>query len=55
MYIETLQDRAISPSLQKEMYDRLPCRKVISMDTSRSPFFSASEELAEHLESLARV
>ena len=54
-YIETLQDRAISPSFQKEMYERLPCQKVISMNTSHSPFFSAPEELAEHLESLARV
>jgi pimeloyl-ACP methyl ester carboxylesterase len=40
-YIETLQDRAISPWFQKEMYERLPCQKVISMNTSHSPFFSA--------------
>jgi pimeloyl-ACP methyl ester carboxylesterase len=51
VYIETLKDRAISPSLQKEMYERLPCQ-VISMDTSHSPFFSAPEELAGHLNSL---
>ncbi len=55
VYIETLQDRAISPSFQKEMYDRLPCQKVISMDTSHWPFYAAPEELAEHLESLTRV
>lgn len=55
VYIETLKDRAISPWLQKEMYERLPCRKVISMDTGHWPFYSAPEELAEHLESLARV
>ncbi len=55
VYIETLQDRAISPSLQKEMYERLPCQKVISMNTSHSPFFSAPEELAGHLEVLART
>ncbi len=54
-YIETLQDRAISPWFQKEMYERLPCQKVISMNTSHSPFFSAPEELAEHLEDLARA
>lgn len=53
-YIETLQDRAVSPPFQKEMYERLPCQKVVSMDTSHSPFFSAPEELAGHLESLAR-
>ncbi len=55
VYIETLQDRAISPSLQKEMYERLSCQKVISMDTSHSPFFSAPEELAGHLAVLARA
>ncbi len=54
VYIETLQDRAVSPSFQKEMYERLPCQKVVSMDTSHSPFFSAPEELAGHLEFLAR-
>ena len=55
VYIETLQDRAISPSFQKEMYERLPCQRVISMNTSHSPFFSAPEELAEHLEVLTRA
>ncbi|MFQ5614542.1 MAG: alpha/beta fold hydrolase [Anaerolineae bacterium] len=49
VYIECLQDRAISPSIQKRMYTNLPCEKVISMDTSHSPFFSAPEELARHL------
>lgn len=52
VFIETLRDRAVSPSFQKEMYDRLPCRKVVSMNTSHSPFFSAPEELAGHLDSL---
>ena len=51
-YIETLKDRAISPWLQKEMYERVPCRKVISMDTGHWPFYSAPEELAGHLTSL---
>ena len=55
VYIETLQDRAISPAFQKEMYERLPCQKVISMDTRHSPFFSAPEELAGHLAVLARA
>lgn len=52
VYIECLRDRAISPSVQKRMYTALPCRKVISMDTSHSPFFSVPEELAAHLTSL---
>lgn len=55
VYIETLRDRAISPWLQKEMYERLPCQKVISMDTGHCPFYSAPEELAGHLKSLARA
>ncbi|MBI2912292.1 MAG: alpha/beta fold hydrolase [Chloroflexi bacterium] len=52
VYIECLQDRAISPSVQKRMYTASPCQRVISMDTSHSPFFSAPEALAGHLTSL---
>ena len=52
VYIETLQDRTIGPSLQKEMYERLPCQEVISMDTGHWPFYVAPEELAGHLTSL---
>ena len=52
VYVETLEDRAISPWLQKEMYERVPCQKVISMDTGHWPFYSAPEEMAGHLTSL---
>jgi pimeloyl-ACP methyl ester carboxylesterase len=52
VYIECLQDKTITPSRQKEMYTRLPCQKVISMNTSHSPFFSAPEQLVAHLTSL---
>ncbi|MFQ5913929.1 MAG: alpha/beta fold hydrolase [Nitrospinota bacterium] len=52
IYIECLRDRAVSPSLQRQMYTALPCRRVISMDASHSPFFSAPEELVTHLTSL---
>ncbi len=55
VYIECLDDRALSPAAQKEMYSALPCRKVIAMNTSHSPFFSAPEELAAHLKSLERA
>jgi pimeloyl-ACP methyl ester carboxylesterase len=54
VYIECLRDRCISPSAQRRMYRALPCRKVISMDTSHSPFLSAPEELVAHLTSLER-
>jgi len=49
VYIECLQDRAIPPALQKQMYTATPCRNVLSMDTSHSPFFSAPRALADHL------
>ncbi|MFC1947423.1 alpha/beta fold hydrolase [Chloroflexota bacterium] len=52
VYIECLQDNALLPSIQKWMYTNVPCKKVISMNTSHSPFFSAPEELASHLSSL---
>lgn len=52
VYIKLLRDLANSPSAQKRMYTALLCRKVISMNTSHSPFFSAPEELVGHLLSL---
>jgi pimeloyl-ACP methyl ester carboxylesterase len=52
IYISCSRDRAISPSIQEKMYSNLPCEKVIQMDTSHSPFFSAPGELANHLLSL---
>ncbi len=52
VYIETLQDRGLSPAVQRKMYTRLPCQKVISMNTSHSPFLSAPQELVQHLISL---
>ncbi len=51
-YISCLRDKAISPSIQEKLYKALPCEKVISMDTSHSPFLSAPEELAKHLLSI---
>lgn len=55
VYIETLRDRGVSPSLQKKMYTALPCQMVMSMETSHSPFFSAPRELVRHLISLVPV
>ncbi len=49
VYIETLADRGLSPAVQKRMYTRLPCQKVISLNTSHSPFLSAPQELMQHL------
>ena len=33
----------------------LPCEKVVSIETSHSPFLSAPEELVEHLGFMARL
>jgi pimeloyl-ACP methyl ester carboxylesterase len=52
-YIECLQDRAILPVLQKRMYTETPVAEVVTMGTSHSPFFSAAEQLVEHLIELA--
>ena len=52
MYIECLRDKAVRPSLQKKMYSALPCRKLMTVDTDHSPFFSAPEQLADCLLSI---
>lgn len=53
VYIECRRDRALSLAEQRRMYAAVPCREIRSMDTDHSPFFSAPDELAEHLLSLA--
>jgi pimeloyl-ACP methyl ester carboxylesterase len=52
IYIECLHDRAISIAFQRNMCAKLPCSRVITMNTSHSPFFSAPQELAENLMAL---
>ena len=54
-YVHTTQDRAVSPAAQEKMYTELPCEKVVSMATGHLPFFAAPEELAGHLDSLAKL
>ena len=49
IYIECLQDRAITAAQQKRMYTNLPCREVLTLDTDHSPFFSTPELLAKQL------
>jgi len=53
VYIECLQDRAVTPAQQRMMYTRTPCDKVISMNASHSPFLSSPQELADHLASIS--
>ncbi len=52
VFIECLRDQAHSLSFQRSVYETFPGQKVISMDTSHSPFFSAPDELAAHLATL---
>ena len=54
-YVHTTQDRAVSPAAQEKMYTELPCEKVVSMATGHLPFFAAPEELAGHLDYLAKL
>ena len=51
-YIETLDDKAVSPMLQRKMYTAVGCSEVIRISTSHSPFFSKPDELAEILMNL---
>jgi pimeloyl-ACP methyl ester carboxylesterase len=51
-YIECLQDRAISIDSQRSMIKKNGVVRVLSMDTSHSPFLSAPQELVDHLENL---
>src|SRR5258706_226602 len=53
--IECLRDKVIPPPLQRQMYAKLPCQKVVSMNTDHSPFFSAPQKLTESLTALADV
>jgi len=46
VYVSCLRDRAITPACQESMYMASPCEKVLTLDTSHSPFLSVPEELA---------
>jgi pimeloyl-ACP methyl ester carboxylesterase len=53
-YVGTLRDKAVSPMLQRKMNSVVPCRKLVWMDTSHSPFYSKPDELASHLIAFAQ-
>ena len=54
VYVECALDNAVSPEMARGMYTALPCAEVITMRTGHSPFLSAPEELAQHLDTMAR-
>ena len=53
IYIECAQDNAVTPERAREMYTALPCAQIITMQTGHSPFLSAPNQLARHLNTLA--
>jgi pimeloyl-ACP methyl ester carboxylesterase len=48
-YVETRQDRGVTPGLQRRMHGAVPCDRVLALDTSHSPFLSRPDDLAELL------
>jgi pimeloyl-ACP methyl ester carboxylesterase len=53
IYIECLQDQALTLESQREMVRRTGCQGVRSIDTDHSPFFSAPDELVSILHEAA--
>ena len=51
-YIECTHDNSVRIARQRAMVKALPC-KVITMECGHTPFYSAPEELAQHLEAIA--
>jgi pimeloyl-ACP methyl ester carboxylesterase len=49
VYIECLQDRAVTLDLQRRMQRDTPCDRVISLDSGHSPFFSQPAALVAAL------
>lgn len=54
IYIECLQDRAVTLFLQRKMQKDSPCDQVFQIDSSHSPFFSKPEELCDILKEIAK-
>lgn len=52
-YIECTEDKAVTPFIQRKMYEETGCKKVYSMATSHSPFFSKPAELVTILAEIA--
>ncbi len=52
-YIECLQDRSLSPAIQRAMYLAQPCEQVLSLDAGHMAMITAPQALAKHLLALA--
>ncbi len=53
VYMETLNDRALLPELQRRMQAALPCREVVSLESGHSPFLSMPRTLARRFVDVA--
>jgi pimeloyl-ACP methyl ester carboxylesterase len=53
-YIECTHDNAVVVGRQRAMLKNVPC-KVITMECGHTPFYSAPEELADHLETVSKA
>ena len=49
IYIMTLRDRALAPEAQRRIISETSFERVITMDTSHSPFLSRPQEFAQNL------
>ena len=54
VYVECSLDNAVAPEFARQMYTAMPCAEVIVMETGHSPFLSAPQELANHLDGVRR-
>jgi pimeloyl-ACP methyl ester carboxylesterase len=52
-YIQCLQDRVLSPSLQGKMAKATRCERIFSLQADHSPFLSVPDELAAQLFEIA--
>lgn len=53
-YIRCTDDRAIPPEYQQTMAAGLPAENILTLPTSHSPFFSAPDALARHIDTISR-
>jgi pimeloyl-ACP methyl ester carboxylesterase len=44
-YIECSEDKAVTPFIQRKMYNEMRCERVYKIQASHSPFFSKPKEL----------
>ena len=53
-YIRCSLDQTIPPDFQIEMTQDWPCDQIVTMECDHSPFFSAPQLLAHHLDHIAK-